>query len=128
LTAFLGPGAHRDRRDEDQHDERQPAAQLVEVRQIIGEELGRPEGGERTEDDEHADEDVSGRVREIADEIALEDRGENVPLHDFFDWPWPRLDRITGWEGFTGLLFCGDTSRRSEQSCDPVDDSMEVAY
>ena len=49
LFALVGPDAHRDGRNEDQHDEREPEAELVEVGQVVAEEVGHPERGDRPE-------------------------------------------------------------------------------
>ena len=81
LPALFGPDAHRDRRDEHQQNERQPLVELVEVGQVVAEEIGRPERGQRAEHHEHADEHVSGRIGEIADEVAAKDRFEDGPVH-----------------------------------------------
>ena len=82
LPPLVGPHAHRDRRHEHEEDEGQVAVELVEVREVRIEELGRPERSERPEQHEHADEDVARGVREIGDEVPLEDRVEHVPFHD----------------------------------------------
>src|SRR5687768_5279495 len=84
LSPLFGPDAHRDRRDENQQNEGQPPAELVEVGQVVAEEIRRPERGQRREHHEHANEYVSGRVGKIADEIPPEDRFQYGPVHGYF--------------------------------------------
>ena len=73
LVPLLRPNAHRNRRDEKQHDEGEPVVELVEVGPIGAEEVVGPEGRETAERDEHANEHVAGGAGKVADEIPLED-------------------------------------------------------
>ena len=81
LPLLVGPNAHRDRRDEHQHDVREPLIQLIEIRQIGVEELVGPERRERSQQHEYANEYVSRGIAEVADKIAAEDRANNVQIH-----------------------------------------------
>ena len=81
LPPLVSPDTHRDRRHEHQEDVGQVAVELVEVGEVRVEELGRPKGGQRPQQHEHADEDVARGVREISDEIPFEDGVEHMPLH-----------------------------------------------
>ena len=44
LPALVGPRAHGDRRDEEQEEVRHVPVELIEVRQVVGEERVLPEG------------------------------------------------------------------------------------
>ena len=72
LVALLGPDAHGDGRDEDQHHEGEDFVELVEVGQVGVEEIVEPERRERANQHEQADEHVARGVDEIADEVPLE--------------------------------------------------------
>jgi hypothetical protein len=81
LATFFGPDAHRDCWDENQHDERQVLIQLIQVGQVRREELAWPKGRERTEQNEHTDEDVARGAAEVADEVPLEYRADDFWIH-----------------------------------------------
>lgn len=74
LPAFLGPDAHGDGRDEDQHDEREPEVELVEIGQVGTEELVGPERRQGTQKHEHADKHVARRIGKVTDKVAFENR------------------------------------------------------
>ena len=78
LSAFVGPNAHRDGRDEDQQDVGKIGVQLVEIRQVRVEELVRPKGRNAAEQHEHANEHVARGIAEVAGEIAAKNRPNDV--------------------------------------------------
>ena len=82
LTALVRPHAHRDRRDEDEEDEGEVAVELVEIGEVGVEKFGGPERRQRPEQHEHTDENVAGGTGKVGDEVPLEHRVDNVPVHD----------------------------------------------
>ena len=81
LPAFVRPDSHRDRGNEDEHDERKPTVQLVEICKVGVEEVIWQERRNGTEQNENADEYVTRRIGKIADEVAFENRIEDFRVH-----------------------------------------------
>ncbi|MHC4142190.1 MAG: hypothetical protein ACYSUF_10050 [Planctomycetota bacterium] len=81
VLPLAGPDAHGHRRDEHEQDPRQLPVELVEVGQVRVEKRVGPEGGERAQQHQGADEDVPDRAAEIAHKVALEDGGGGGDVH-----------------------------------------------
>lgn len=78
---LVGPDGHRDGRDDEQQQEGKLLAELVEGRQVVGEELG-VEGEKGSRDNKHDNEQVAENAREVARDISLQDCKDDVAAHD----------------------------------------------
>jgi hypothetical protein len=54
---------------------------MVEVGEVVIEKIIRPERRRRAEQHKDADEDITGRIGKVADEIPFEDRPKHVKVH-----------------------------------------------
>ena len=74
LAFFLGPDAHRDRRNEHQHDQREPIIQLIKCRQVLREERIGPKRCDRCQEHKDTKKHVPGWVTKVTNKVAFHDR------------------------------------------------------